>query len=199
MAVNSLKVALAGISDAGLAVDVKTAADTLRPTDSPELRVGIVRLHGQLYPLDGEYLFRGALETDFTGVCDRCLAPVSMDVHADVVWTFVPGTGESDRDSSELEDVDSMEAVEADLSASFFTGTEINLGARVWEELVLAYPSKMLCAAACKGLCPQCGANLNAGPCGCAAETKTESAPTKKGLAALGDMFPDLKPGASKE
>jgi uncharacterized protein len=35
------------------------------------------------------------------------------------------------------------------------------------EEIILEYPLNPLCCAECKGLCPRCGANLNAGPCGC--------------------------------
>lgn len=41
----------------------------------------------------------------------------------------------------------------------------------VWEELrqalVLNLPFRSLCSPACRGLCPRCGANLNAGPCAC--------------------------------
>ena len=35
-------------------------------------------------------------------------------------------------------------------------------------EVVLAMPSKHLCKEDCKGLCPECGKDLNDGPCGCA-------------------------------
>ena len=34
---------------------------------------------------------------------------------------------------------------------------------------MLALPTRPLCAEECRGLCPRCGANLNAGPCGCPA------------------------------
>jgi uncharacterized protein len=35
------------------------------------------------------------------------------------------------------------------------------------EELILAYPEKILCCDDCRGLCPRCGKNLNEGECGC--------------------------------
>ena len=46
-------------------------------------------------------------------------------------------------------------------------GVEINLAALLWEEFVLALPEKVLCKADCKGLCRNCGQNLNNGACSC--------------------------------
>lgn len=50
-------------------------------------------------------------------------------------------------------------------------GMEINLGALLWQELVLALPIKALCRPDCKGLCPQCGKNLNLEVCSCDTES----------------------------
>lgn len=35
------------------------------------------------------------------------------------------------------------------------------------EEILLHVPGFPICGEACKGMCPQCGANLNHGPCSC--------------------------------
>ncbi|MBN1297720.1 DUF177 domain-containing protein, partial [bacterium] len=35
------------------------------------------------------------------------------------------------------------------------------------EQIVLQIPMKTLCSDDCKGLCSRCGADLNAGTCGC--------------------------------
>lgn len=35
------------------------------------------------------------------------------------------------------------------------------------ESIILAFPSYPVCSSGCKGLCAQCGANLNDGPCDC--------------------------------
>jgi uncharacterized protein len=45
---------------------------------------------------------------------------------------------------------------------------EIDVTPAVREELVLAAPRYVLCRDDCKGLCAQCGKDLNAGACGCA-------------------------------
>lgn len=35
------------------------------------------------------------------------------------------------------------------------------------EDLLLDFPSRLLCKEECAGLCPKCGKSLNFGPCGC--------------------------------
>lgn len=47
----------------------------------------------------------------------------------------------------------------------------VELDETVISDILLNLPSKNLCKEDCKGLCPQCGRNLNGGACGC--ETKT--------------------------
>ncbi len=42
------------------------------------------------------------------------------------------------------------------------------------EEVILAYPLVLLCKKNCKGLCPQCGKNLNKAKCSCKAEKDDE-------------------------
>ncbi len=39
------------------------------------------------------------------------------------------------------------------------------------DTIMLAQPMKPLCSAACKGLCPICGQNLNTGTCSCTKDT----------------------------
>jgi uncharacterized protein len=48
--------------------------------------------------------------------------------------------------------------------------TELELGEMVREELILAVPPYVLCREDCRGLCPQCGNDLNEGPCSCSPE-----------------------------
>lgn len=43
----------------------------------------------------------------------------------------------------------------------------LDLGAVLWERLVLALPAKPLCSESCKGLCPKCGGNRNFQECAC--------------------------------
>ncbi len=43
----------------------------------------------------------------------------------------------------------------------------IDFEALLWEEFVLALPSKPLCDVSCKGICSNCGKNLNLETCDC--------------------------------
>jgi len=43
----------------------------------------------------------------------------------------------------------------------------VDLTPLVREAILLAFPNFPVCSAKCKGLCPQCGANLNTAACGC--------------------------------
>jgi uncharacterized protein len=46
----------------------------------------------------------------------------------------------------------------------------LDLTPLVREDMLLSVPMRVLCRPDCKGLCPQCGANWNEGPCDCPAE-----------------------------
>ena len=50
---------------------------------------------------------------------------------------------------------------------STYDGDRIDLDEIVREQILLALPTRQLCAEDCKGLCPSCGANLNEKACGC--------------------------------
>src|ERR1039457_5030251 len=41
------------------------------------------------------------------------------------------------------------------------TSEYIDLGEEIRQEIIMANPSKVLCSKDCKGICPQCGVNLN--------------------------------------
>jgi uncharacterized protein len=43
----------------------------------------------------------------------------------------------------------------------------VELDEDVRQTIEIAVPLKLLCNERCKGLCPQCGKNLNNGPCTC--------------------------------
>lgn len=58
---------------------------------------------------------------------------------------------------------------EEDLGLDFYDAEEIDVTGLVYEQALLALPTRAVCTEACRGLCPQCGTNLNDGPCGCEA------------------------------
>jgi uncharacterized protein len=65
---------------------------------------------------------------------------------------------------------DEIELSDKDTRTAFFSGTQLAIGDILREQVLLALPMKALCRLDCKGLCPQCGTNLNLKSCGCAKE-----------------------------
>ena len=136
---------------------VETAAELAK--DDPllaGLEVGLaeaVRVGGRLQATGEErFYWHGTLDTRVAGECRRCLAPVSQAVHADIGALFVRGAdGDDDPDAFALGE----------------DATLVDVTPAVREELFLAAPRYVLCREDCRGLCPRCGQDLNAGPCGC--------------------------------
>jgi DUF177 domain-containing protein len=106
-----------------------------------------VSLDVTLEAIEGGIAVAGTVRAAWVGECRRCLGEVSGEVTASVSEVFV-------REPEEGE-------------AYPILGDVIDLEPLAREAVVLALPLVPLCSAACKGLCPGCGADLNAGPCGC--------------------------------
>jgi uncharacterized protein len=105
----------------------------------------------------------GTLTTTLELRCSRCLEPFTLPVDAAFDLRYLPeGAGLSDG-----EDTEDGELGDDDTSATFYKDDEIDLGELMREQFYLALPMKPLCREDCKGLCPQCGTNLNTETCQC--------------------------------
>ncbi len=92
--------------------------------------------------------------------CDRCLE--NFDRHLDVALQ-VHMAPRKDLDFAD----DDEEHEPDDVNFSFYDGEEIDLSHILHEILLLEIPLRYLCREDCKGLCPQCGKNLNVETCSC--------------------------------
>lgn len=107
----------------------------------------------------GRYRVSGHLTGEIELECGRCLEGFTLPVVSDFDLRYVPRTenvGEGER-----------EVEEDDLATSFYDDDQIDLTHLIMEQFQLALPMKALCSDACRGLCPQCGTNLNTGSCNC--------------------------------
>lgn len=107
----------------------------------------------------GRYRVAGRVSSTLELMCSRCLEPFALPVEGDFDLCYVPRTENVGEDETEVE--------EDDLSTAFYADDQIDLGQLVMEQFQLAVPMKPLCRDACKGLCPQCGMNLNTETCRC--------------------------------
>jgi uncharacterized protein len=71
-----------------------------------------------------------------------------------------------------------------------FEGVEVDISDMVWEFLLLEIPIRRRCKDPCKGLCPECGVNLNRETCQCAgSEESDQSLALDQRMQVLKDYF----------
>jgi uncharacterized protein len=119
-----------------------------------QLAIDIETAGGDAFRVTGNV--RTTLELD----CSRCLEPFAVPVDATFELQYVPqaeNTGEGER-----------EIAEDDLTTAYYREGLLDVIELLREQIQLTLPMKPLCSDACKGLCPQCGVNLNRGTCSCA-------------------------------
>jgi uncharacterized protein len=147
------------LTDQPLAFDFKIAPEEI------DLQTEGVKVTGEA-DVRGE-LSKNAAKTDVSGAvkvplevdCTRCLTPVRtlLDIRFDVDFVgrdMVPEARETHLESTDL-DVDVVE------------GNELDLTHLAREQILLNLPETILCREDCKGICPKCGSDLNAGNCNC--------------------------------
>jgi uncharacterized protein len=108
---------------------------------------------------DSDIRIDGHLETKVELSCARCLEPVVEDVHRDFDLSYAPLPKQTKPEEERLKDDDS--------EIAFFSGEGLFLADVLREQVLLALPMKVICQSDCRGLCPNCGANLNHEECRC--------------------------------
>ena len=109
--------------------------------------------------LEGQIRIEGNLETKIEMVCARCLEPVIEDVSRSFDLFYAPLQKEDKTGEDQLKDDDT--------EIGFYQGDGLFLADVIKEQVLLALPLKVICQSDCRGLCPNCGANLNHEECRC--------------------------------
>ena len=121
-------------------------------------------------------LVQGRLRTTARLMCVRCLETVDERVDIELSDEFLPTVhipggpdlvGGPDREAAT--EIDEHHVLDV---------TEV-----VRQGVLIAMPLHVLCAADCRGLCPQCGANRNEVDCGCAPPEDPRWGPLRELLA----------------
>lgn len=122
-------------------------------------------------PLDGHVRMRrtnqgllvdGWVELTLELTCNRCLKMFEQPMHVTFEEQFYPtvdivsGLPLAPFDEEEIFPIDEHHLVD--------------LTEAIRQNVLLALPMVTICREDCKGLCPQCGHDLNLGPCGCKPE-----------------------------
>ncbi len=163
----SLQIAIKAIAETGkeLAIDLGPEWFAHWRTEDPDLEFADARITGtvNLTKHGHDILVRGHLEGHLNLACGRCLESFTHPVATDFDLLLVPGPGAAAAEDEELSP--------ADLDLDYYTGEVVDLEGLLREQIILLIPFKPLCDDVCKGLCPQCGANLNRETCYCRPET----------------------------
>ncbi len=137
-------------------------------TDSDALELQARNLEGNIKVtrLTRDLLVQGQVEGEVLVECSRCLDQFWTPIETSLEEKFQPAvdveTGRPVHREAEEEDDTAFE-----ISANH----EMDLAEPVRQSILVELPLKPLCKDDCKGLCSQCGANLNEGACDCVTET----------------------------
>ena len=121
--------------------------------------VGPANVRLRYYRSGQEIFLEGDMRATVIGQCARCLESFEFAHAPRFSFIMVPRHGRW---------------AEEDLAGgggdlTWYEGEEIDVSPMLRERMLLALPTLPLCRDACRGLCAQCGRDLNAGPCDCAA------------------------------
>lgn len=156
----------------GFEVERDLAIGSLTGPDRARIRVRGARIAAEAKRGRRGVDFRGKLAAEVELPCDRCLEPHWTAVATDFSLVLVPEAVEFGAGEIRVHDDD------ADLF--YVKDGKVTLEAVATEQLHLSLPLKAVCREDCKGLCRQCGTNLNDGTCGCEAPVDPRLAPLLK-------------------
>ena len=106
--------------------------------------------------------------------CDRCLEQVSVEISYSIERKLDMKQSDEDR----VEDLDEND---------YLTGIDLDVDQLVGSEILIGWPTKILCSEDCKGICNVCGQNLNQGTCNC------EDTSLDPRMSVIRDVFKNFK------
>ena len=154
-----MKVRLSDIGSEGLHIFTFRKPDWL--TNIPELVNGNggTRLSSnivfdlQLVKILKEVNVYGNIKFTIQSLCARCLGELGLPLSPLVNLVLSP--------------VNTPQEGDEGIDYETYNGEEFDLGDYLREAIAMALPVKLLCSEECKGLCSNCGANLNLRNCSC--------------------------------
>ena len=122
-------------------------------------RAQLVQEHHGKHHVINDIRLDGEFSTSLELVCARCLEPVIEKVGRKFDLLYRPQGADAGKEE--------MSVTAAEAEVSYYQGEGLLLEDVLREQVLLAVPLKAICREDCKGLCPQCGKNLNVETCSC--------------------------------
>ena len=159
---NSLKINVFLIPEEGQEFTFSGGRDWFRgcfsKEDAPDFSLDNIDVRCLITKTSGTVFIKGDFKAKIDICCSRCLENTKLSVGSDFAYTLVPVKAET-REDTELKP--------EELEISYYQGDFIDLAPIICEQIILQIPIKVLCSEKCKGLCQQCGINLNVSSCNC--------------------------------
>jgi len=122
-------------------------------------RAQLVQEHHGKHQVINDIRVDGELSTSLELICARCLEPLVEKVVRKFDLLYRPQGSDAGKDE--------LSVTTAEAEVSYYQGEGLLLEDVICEQVLLAVPLKAVCREDCKGLCPQCGKNLNQEKCSC--------------------------------
>lgn len=124
--------------------------------------IGPINYNGDIFKVDGCNLIHMDIFYKYNTHCDRCLQPTTLDIKSILSGRLVESNDKSYSNDIEDEsnDIGSEEIIYYD--KDLFDPKEYILS-----QVAASLPMKTLCDNDCKGLCLNCGVDLNKESCDC--------------------------------
>ena len=151
-----LRLQLSTLPQGSSAVDLEFAVSELGLASADAEFVDPVRVALGIQRQDDQLQVRGTASVAIRQVCVRCLNEAAREMTAAV---SVVVRAQARRDAG----------AEAPDGLIYHDGEIVDLAGEIRDALLLEIPPAPVCRSECRGLCPRCGADLNAGPCECGA------------------------------
>lgn len=162
-----MKINIDDIPEAGLDLDIKEEGPSLDEAAGGRLDFSFpapVEAHLELSKTGPNVHVGGEIKAKIRLNCGRCLKEFDHDLSLTFSDYFTAGRAVEKEKELKPEEMD----------ISYLEGDEIDTTAMILGQIALDVPIQPLCKEDCKGLCPKCGADLNAGECACEKGEKTD-------------------------
>lgn len=119
--------------------------------------VGPIMYEGNIYRIAGQMAIDINITYRYKEACHRCLKPTTNDVKTTLSGKLAKG----DYGDEEIEEDSGYNDI------FFYENDVLDIEEYILNQVLFSLPMKSLCSSDCKGLCPNCGIDLNNEECNC--------------------------------
>ncbi len=168
---------------------IRTAVESADETQDLKRKERPIGVHFSLRKVDDVVVLSGRVKTDLSLICSRCANPFQFKINPDFSGLLCKdpvmagvgyltdnkpaGQNKGYARHAHDSEADKQSALGKDLDITYLSDDYVDLSEVLTEHLRLQTPFQPLCREDCKGMCLQCGADLNIGRCACAKIAKS--------------------------